>query len=125
MPRDWPIPVKSVLLPNVVPWSSTNDLVLWLAVLIIGAINLTVSPVIPDGKFLIITFGGSVGALLTVISDAAIISSPPSVLLVSFIRIQFVLFAIGPYCSPLPEAVNVAVYWLPYTVAEVNIRLVS
>ena len=80
------------------------------------------SPLADEGKLAITTLGGD-AALLIVIS-AATTSSPPTVASVSLIRIQFVLSALEPNCSPAATAVNVAVPE-PYTVAEPMIRLVS
>ena len=99
-----------------------NVLVLWFAVLITGAINLTLSPLADVGKLDITTLGGD-AALLNAIS-AGTTSSPPTVESVSFIRIQFVLADLDANCSPVDAAVNVAVPE-PDTVAAVNKRLVS
>jgi len=53
-----------------------------------------------------------------------VIASPPSPSFVSFIRIQLVLDDLVPNCSPLVNAVNVAVP-VPDTVALPTIRLTS
>ena len=92
--------------------------------------SLTVSPTAPSlppppkspdvGKLAITTLGGF--ALLLIVISAGTTSSPPSPSFVSLIRIQFVLAAFEPNCSPADNAVNVAVPE-PDTVALPTIRL--